>query len=73
MARYHQALQSLTKAEAEAMTARGEAVAVGDKEHNDPADGVFAAQSVQDEFRANTWYRHPPLIKPSPESVLAGS
>jgi len=63
----------VTKEEAQAMTERGEAVDVGDKEHNDPADGVFAAQSVEDEFRANSWYRHPPLIKPSPESVLAGS
>ena len=63
----------MTKEEAQAMTESGEAVDVGDKEHNDPADGVFAAQSVEDEIQANSWYRHPPLIKPSPESVLAGS
>jgi hypothetical protein len=61
----------VTKEEAQAMTERGEAVDVGD--NNDPADGVFAAQSVEDEIQANSWYRHPPLIKPSPESVLAGS
>ncbi len=64
MARSHQALQSVTKAEAVSMTERGEAVHVGDKEHNDPADGVFAAQSVEDEYRSNSWYRQPTLIKP---------
>ena len=63
----------MTKEEAQAMTERGEAVDVGDKEHNDPANGVFAAESVEAEIQSNSWYRHPTLSKPTPESELAGS
>jgi hypothetical protein len=37
---------ALTKEDADAMTARGAAVDVCDREHNDPLRGVFAAKAV---------------------------
>ncbi len=46
------------------MTGRGEAVDVEDRAHNDPADGVFAAERVLDEIQANSWYHTHTLIKP---------
>ena len=42
----HQAPVALTKEDADAMTARGAAVDMYDREHNDPLAGVFAAKAV---------------------------
>ena len=42
----HQAPVALTKEDADAMTARGAAVNMYDREHNDPLAGVFAAKAV---------------------------